>query len=186
MRLIFLDIDGVLNHGYDPSRVTVHPVTGWGGQHPPDYNEGFNYFVESCVIALNALTRSTGAKIVISSAWREVHPLDELRTILRRAGVEGDIIDITPFDIDDAEGLPAARITEIGLFLDLREPGSVESFVVLDDNDIRMDTNNVKIRDPLIESRFVQMITKRGLGEGEMFTAARLLVTPLTSTQRSS
>lgn len=53
MRLIFLDIDGVLN-GHDRHR---HP-NGYCGIDP------------ACVYRLNRIVAETGARLVISSAWR--------------------------------------------------------------------------------------------------------------------
>jgi hypothetical protein len=178
MLLLFLDIDGVLNHGYDPSRVTIHPTTGWGGQHPTDYNEGFNYHVESCVLALNAITRATGAKIVISSSWRHAHTLDELRCILHdQFGVEGDIIAVTPDDVLDAEGFDAARICEIRAFLDRFEE-QVLGFAILDDLDITLDINNERSRDHELEARFVRTVTEVGLTTDLAQRAEQLLALP--------
>ncbi len=168
MYLIFLDIDGVLNHGYDPSR--VQPSTEWGG---PDLDAGFDYCVESCVNALNALIRATGAKIVISSSWRYKYTLDELRNILHdQFGVEGDIIAVTPDDV-----LDAARIAEIRVFLDLFAQ-KVLGFVIIDDNDITLDINSELCYDPDIQFRFVRTNTTVGLTPEIAIQAAHLLAIP--------
>ena len=50
-KLIFLDVDGVL--------------------HPSESTSEADFFRESCVLALEHLLRETGARVVLSSAWRE-------------------------------------------------------------------------------------------------------------------
>lgn len=158
MRVVFLDFDGVLNHGYDKVRGAP---------------SGFDYSVPSCVLALNALTRAMDAKIVVSSSWRLQHTLDELRTTLRLWGVEAPVLDVTP-DLEDASGFPAARIAEIRAFLDLC-PEPVEAFAVLDDQDIRLDINNEVVKDEEIEKRFVRTVTEIGFTSQLAVEAARAL-----------
>lgn len=158
MRVVFLDFDGVLNRGYDKVRGAP---------------SGFDYSVSSCVLALNALTRAMDARIVVSSSWRLQHSLDELRAVLRLWGVEAPVLDVTP-DLEDASGFPAARICEIRSFLDLcSEP--IESFAVLDDQDIRLDINNEIVKDEEIEKRFVRTVTEVGLTNTLVVEAARAL-----------
>jgi hypothetical protein len=157
-RIVFLDFDGVLNQGYDKKRGAP---------------SGFDYSVPSCVLALNALTRAVPAKIVVSSSWRIEHPIEELRGVLRKWGVEGEVIDVTP-DLEDASGFPAARIVEIRAFLDMcSEP--IESFVVLDDQDIRLDIDNALVKDEEIEKRFVRTVTEIGFTSQLAVDAARAL-----------
>lgn len=74
IKVIFLDIDGVLI-----------PVSG--GTH-----KGFN---SRNIDNLNELVKKTGAKIVISSDWRE-KGYDYVQDVLSEVGVNGEIIDITP------------------------------------------------------------------------------------------
>lgn len=145
MRLIFLDIDGVLNHGYDTTR---------GG---PD---GFDYCVASCVDALNTILQATDAKIVVSSSWRIVHSLEDLRRILRDWGVQGDVVGATSVDLEDEDGYPAARIAEIRAYLDAHP---CTSFLVVDDQDVRLDINNAIVSDAEIEARLLRTYTRVGL-----------------------
>jgi hypothetical protein len=178
MRLIFLDIDGVLNHGYDPSRVPAAVVSGWGYAESPSTNAGFDYCVPSCVTALNDLTRATGASIVVSSSWREAHPLDELRAVLRRFGVEAEVVGVTPYDLEDVDGWPATRAAEIRAYLDRCEE-EVGSYVVIDDCDIFLDVNNDRVLDPEVEARTVRTATSVGLTSEQGLLAARILFTDL-------
>lgn len=82
MKIIFLDIDGVLNcqSTYDPyvkSELREYP---------------YNHFEPKLVGNLNEITEATGANIVISSSWRINRTFRELREILVKAGVSGKII----------------------------------------------------------------------------------------------
>lgn len=81
-RLIFLDIDGVLNtcqHG--SFRCSLN------GQE-------YHAFCPKTVAALNRITDETGAKIVVSSTWR-LKGLDVMRAILGDQGVTGEVIGLT-------------------------------------------------------------------------------------------
>jgi hypothetical protein len=109
MKVIFLDIDGVLNsRRYHPRR----------------------YFEPDLVARLNQITRATGAKIVISSARRRSHAYDELTQILRKAGVEGDVIGRTGYD---PRVCGRQRGDEIIEWLNLNP--DVTRIVILDDRD---------------------------------------------------
>lgn len=107
MKIIFLDIDGVLNyHGYGGNfRATL---------------------AIDCITQLNAITDATQAQIVISSTWRKTYPLAGLIAFLREQGVTGHILDSTP----NLNGLP--RGEEIAQWINAH-PG-VENFVILDDD----------------------------------------------------
>ena len=78
MRVIFLDIDGVLNN--TPSG--------------PD-------FEPELVGRLNRHVELGGAGVVISSSWRLDFELDQLVALMRAAGFAGQVIGATP----DLEGL---------------------------------------------------------------------------------
>lgn len=87
MKLIFLDIDGVLN-AHEPLDADVLCAT----------------FHRDKVALLNGVLRATGAKIVLSSAWRYiVHrgeaTLDGMDWLLRSHGViSGRLFGVTPID----------------------------------------------------------------------------------------
>ena len=83
MRLIFLDIDGVLNCQlfYDE-------------QLDGSYVE--QNICKKRVGWLNDLCKDTGAKIVISSTWRMGRTIDEMRDILNEVGATFEIIGMTP------------------------------------------------------------------------------------------
>lgn len=91
MRIIFLDMDGVLN-AYQPFSGSV-----------PEYNPEI---FPKCVRAFNRIIRHTDARIVLSSAWRNlIHfqhmSLHGFGIMLRTHGVKGELIGYTRADEGD-------------------------------------------------------------------------------------
>src|SRR4029079_3793405 len=85
MKVIFLDIDGVLNHNRmshhrDPTSIEPLPIP----------------IAPACMAQLNRLITETAAKIVISSSWRLVVRWQDLGPALIRHGLVGEVIDETP------------------------------------------------------------------------------------------
>lgn len=87
MNVIFLDLDGVLNHEkFFLKRLKLKPET-WHER----------YFCSQSVEKLNKITDETGAKIVFSSSHRfRFKTLQELKDNFKLAGVKGELIGITP------------------------------------------------------------------------------------------
>lgn len=122
-RLIFLDIDGVLNSQQ------------WMMRQPKTCN--FLREVDRDAVALlTELVQRTGANIVVSSSWRIIHSLSNIRGVLHTAGFPHPvpIIAKTPrLPSRDHEGRRLYRGDEIQAWLDAyKEP--IESFVILDDD----------------------------------------------------
>jgi hypothetical protein len=86
-KIIFLDIDGVLNSRlYYQTPVETRPISfGFCGDIDP-----------ASVKLLNELIRETYAKVVISSTWRSGRTLEEMQEILNKRGFEGEVIGMTP------------------------------------------------------------------------------------------
>jgi len=80
MKIIFLDIDGVLNCDMT---------------YPNNREYPYNHFDPNLVSNLNMITKKTGANIVITSSWRINRTFEELKDILKNAGVTGSIIGVT-------------------------------------------------------------------------------------------
>jgi hypothetical protein len=134
-KIIFLDIDGVLN-GYN-----FWTLIGW--KIVSLLNVGKNWYRkvtnpcgvhEEKVKRLAKIIKETGAKVVMSSSWRKVwwkKPYEEmserqkqLTDLLNKYGIE--IIDITP------TSRRGRREDEIISWL-ARHEDEIESFVILDD-----------------------------------------------------
>lgn len=146
IKVIFLDVDGVLN-----SRNTTRRTAG-----------GYTFIGSRQVSRLKHIVRQTGAKVVLSSDWR--YDRDdpkvnsdflELKAELHRYGI--DFYGYTP-------ELPSAhRDAEIDLWL--REHNEVGNFVILDD---RLDIEPNK-------DHWVQTVMSRGLGTKETEQAIAIL-----------
>lgn len=89
MKIIFLDIDGVLNHNLFYKNSFERRYEEGAIPHP--YSE----IDPECVSYLNDLCSRTGVKIVISSTWRH-SGLEYCKDVLTYHGFTGEIIGITP------------------------------------------------------------------------------------------
>ena len=119
MKVIFLDIDGVLNtEKYIMDLLHKNLST--------QDSDWCDFFDPKCIAKLKEIIDQTGAKIVISSTWRFLG-LDILRKKFEERGVSGEIIDKTPLSRSMRE-----RGYEIQAWLDNHE--EVESYVILDDD----------------------------------------------------
>lgn len=118
MKIIFLDIDGVLINEVSAIGTKMSPVCGW----LPDPN---------CVKALNRIVRETDAKICVSSTWRLSQSIDDLAGMLDEWNVEGEVIGKTPYLYANC-----LRGDEIKKWIDEYESEreKVTGMVILDDN----------------------------------------------------
>lgn len=143
-KLIFLDFDGVLNCDLSVSRLGTR-YKFW----PPS------------IKALNELLELSGARIVISSSWREHWSLGENAVALERAGLlRGRVVGKTPV-------LDRDRGVEIGVWLK-SVPYQVESFVILDDKE------DMTVH----RQRLVRVDSTVGLGANDVRDAVAVLAVP--------
>jgi hypothetical protein len=113
MRVLFLDFDGVI--------VTAHDRFTAGDQF--------------AVFNLNRITDATGANLVVSSSWRSGYSLEALKELLKKWGVTGEVIGVTPdHTVSTTRGLYVAteRGHEIQAWLDAHP--EVSEFIILDDD----------------------------------------------------
>ena len=91
MKIIFLDINGVLNHQlwFKESYKKYKKCST-----DKEYEDSM--IDDSKVALLNELIKKTNAKVVISSSWRKEYTIKQMQTILERKGFKGEIIDSTP------------------------------------------------------------------------------------------
>lgn len=141
MKVIFLDIDGVLNNSEFFSR---------GG-------DARNELDKINVKNLNFITSNVpGVKIVLSSSWRLLHTLEWMRDFLKAQGVEGELIDATPGPTVKTKSgiyLASSRGEEIGVWL--KQHPEVESFIAIDDTAGDMK----EVQDRLVHTNFSNGLT---------------------------
>lgn len=157
MKVVFLDVDGVLNAG---RRVTK----GTQGFNLPDW------VLPHAVHHINAIARITGAKFVISSTWRIGHTIPELRQMFAEAGIMGDIIGKTeqgPCNWHHDAGFPECyqdhRGSEIKdwlrnhalVYADQPEQ-QVTAYAVLDD-----DGDMASVRDHYVKTAYDRGLTRK-------------------------
>jgi hypothetical protein len=123
-KIIFLDIDGVLNH------------LDWMGDFPPSLdrnNESFwkNHLCPDNIKHLKSLVDKTGADVVISSSWRRAVPGEEpykkIKEWLKDMGCDINIIGQTPQRLSYSE-----RYVEISWWLSENKDKPID-YVILDD-----------------------------------------------------
>ena len=162
LKVIFLDIDGVLNFDNCSDRLVDN---SWHECSP------------AAVERLNKIIRATGAKIVLSSTWGNYHSYEWVEGFLVAHGLdmsydqvmdrEKIILGVTP------KKLSSMRGQEINFWLqDAEEDGlEVFSYVVLDD-----DTSAMQLH----EGRFIQTrMHYGGLLDEHVEKAIEILNTPV-------
>lgn len=111
-KVIFLDIDGVMNS-------VAAPFDDRRGQA--------SFLAPGNVAVLDQIVRATGAVIVVTSTWRLAMPLEQLRAHFAEARCVAQIVDVTP-DLDACR-----RDREIRAWLAAqREPP--RCYAILDDD----------------------------------------------------
>ena len=148
-KIIFLDIDGVLNTQDWHSRMTKDtPRDEFGWAFDPVAVENLGHVV-----------KETGASIIISSSWKFLG-LAKLREMWKIRNLPGTILDITPNTVSDEVLLNAnldemelgvCRGNEIKEWLS-RHKGEVSNYVIIDDFDdlLPEQEDHVVLTDTLI------------------------------------
>ncbi|HJV45647.1 MAG TPA: HAD domain-containing protein, partial [Bacillota bacterium] len=115
MKVIFLDIDGVM-------------VTG-SYQRPSTHYNGYQ-FNPSCVDNLKQIMNQTGASIVVSSTWRKAG-FRFLKQMLTANGIDKGLVGQTPVLANRDRGDEIQQYIEES---QLDPSFTVEQFVILDDH----------------------------------------------------
>jgi hypothetical protein len=160
MKIIFLDIDGVLNH--EVFYIERFEKCYDAGEIAYPYSE----IDPKSVNNLNQLIKETGAEVVISSTWRH-SGINYCKDALEFHGFIGKIIDKTP----DLRSDDCLRGNEILKWIKDNEPlvgpyYNFTEYVILDDDSdmLYWQRNNF-----LLIDRFV------GLTMGDVFRAKKIL-----------
>lgn len=118
MKVIFLDIDGVLND-----------QATWGDETWVHGSVLYPGIAEYLVRRLNQIIKATGAVLVLSTSWRAALEID---TYLLARGVQGKIVGRTPRSWEC--GSDNTRWREIQWWLTPRlARGEITGYVILDD-----------------------------------------------------
>lgn len=153
LKIIFLDIDGVLNSETWLRNVPFIPYS------TDEWERDINQLDPNAVRLLNQIIRETGASLVLSSTWRILTPIPRLVNLLRQRANDvgeqflGEFIGCTPV-------LSGSRGSEISSWMSLVRP---DKFVILDDDD---DMDGL----PLVQTDF-----STGLTSAEVDAAIEVL-----------
>ncbi len=137
-RLIFLDIDGILNH----------EESNKAGRSKYDFTNEYQHFDPVSKQLLNTLIDKTSADIVISSTWR-LKGLERMQEIWGLESMSGAIVGITPrFTIPGYGSAP--RGSEIESYLKnigfhhcnwskdnqrvIMDKSGIENYIIIDDD----------------------------------------------------
>jgi len=119
-KFIFLDFDGVMDTYYYNNELTrLHRAT---------HDEYGPIFDPECIQNLQYIIDKTGAKIVVSSSWKQEMGLDEIQRMWKERELPGVVIDTTP-------DLPGDRGDEIKAWIDAY-PAPCQ-YVIIDDMDAK-------------------------------------------------
>jgi hypothetical protein len=145
MKVLFLDFDGVINNEQTFEELKQAEFTPTDSElqlirklivQDPRHNESFwlNTIrsLDSKLIAhITSIIKATGAKVVISSAWRNTFSLQILELLLKHHGFTGEVIDSTPSKMS-----LHSRAGEIFMWLRNAKENklNVENFVIIDDD----------------------------------------------------
>ena len=120
--IIFLDFDGVLND--------LQFFIDRNADESGDRSLAQRHFNPEKVELINKLCDNTGAKVVVSSSWREGSDTEEMRSLMTDVGGTFDIIDITPY----IKGVP--RGWEIDQWLKCNFNNNKNWVIIDDDSDM--------------------------------------------------
>ena len=162
-RIIFLDIDGVLNSRF------------WNDSHQREISDG-TLIDKDKVILLGGLIKNTGAKIELHSGWRfwfddHIEPLRtesaKLAELFQECGMK--IFDVTPDfateDIKKTKKFSLIKANEILSWLELHE--GIEKWIVIDDLDLHNE---------LILKHQIKTDQTVGLTKQDIETAEKMLL----------
>lgn len=129
-KIVFLDIDGVLNSEWSASNYTKQTgKNGYGGWfHEEDQATKENVlFCETAFANLKKIVEATGAEIVISSTWRKFFSVEKFKEMFALYGwIDAPIVGKTKSMSGSWRGVEVARYLE---------SESSTNYVILDDDD---------------------------------------------------
>ena len=183
MKVLFLDIDGVLNSenwfGYVQYCINndmynrVLNFVDIDNEHKYKYIDDerteykLNMIDDRAIANLNRIVEETGCKVVLSSSWRSSRESDNAFTeyILKLKGFKYELYGVTPRIWVKEFG--TQRGEEIQLWMNKEsEKNEIESYVILDDDSDML---------PEQMSNFILVDRQVGLIDKDVFTAIEIL-----------
>ena len=115
--IVLLDFDGVLtSEPFTRQCIFEHRRENW---------YGLDWFDPKCVEHLRKIVDATGAKIVVSSSWRDLG-MDKLRKVWAENNMPGELIDTTPIWV----------LTKVEAIKQWLKDHPCRRFAVLDDSEL--------------------------------------------------
>lgn len=178
--LLFLDIDGVCN-----SARFIESLPPFRGEVPPSTSpEWTRYYYDrridlDCLARVSRICQETGAKVVISSSWRDGKGCHEIKEQFARLGAPFTIIGETPDLTRESERgsgvlYAASRWDEIRAYL-VGCGEKLERYAILDDDCLFPENNPELARHA---SRHVRTDFRVGLTDADAEKVIRLLGEP--------
>lgn len=169
MKVLFLDIDGVLNHdNWYSWRQYCWKNNMTDKLYDQSLNDERTIYLsqeidERSIANLNKIVDATGCKVVLSSSWRSSSEQENIYTnyILKLKGFKHKFYSVTPYSVDRIRGI------EIDAWLNKAEQTEeIESYVILDD-----DTDML----PEQMNNFINIDSKYGLSDADVDLAIKIL-----------
>lgn len=174
MKVLFLDIDGVLNSEnwfayriYCVKNNMVNILMNFVDTDDRNIKHKLTMLDDRAIANLNRIVEETGCKVVLSSSWRSSIESENIFTqnLLKLKGFKYEFYDVTPrlwfsdFSIRRGE--------EIKFWLDKEsEKHGIESFVILDDDSDML---------PEQMNNFIHVDGQVGLTDRDVLTAIEIL-----------
>ena len=174
MKVLFLDIDGVLNSEnwfayriYCVKNNMVNILMNFVNTDDRNIKHKLTMLDDRAIANLNRIIEETGCKVVLSSSWRSSIESENIFTqnLLKLKGFKYEFYDVTPrlwfsdFSIRRGE--------EIKFWLDKEsEKHEIESFVILDDDSDML---------PEQMNNFIHVDGQVGLTDRDVLTAIEIL-----------
>jgi len=161
-RIIFLDVDGVLNSDQVCFEIRMNDINQngyggfFGGTVTPTH--ALVCWGQELVDNLREIVEKTNAQIVISSTWRITHPVKQFIEMFKIYGWDNAPV------IDKTEHLGTQRGYEISKWLERHS--EVKQYVILDDNSDMLKEQ---------KDNFVQTDEKVGLSKQDVLKAIAIL-----------
>ncbi|MFO0735532.1 MAG: HAD domain-containing protein [Labilithrix sp.] len=178
MKVVFLDIDGVLNSQAWFDRQANEGLTGFD---PSDEEAWLTMLDPDCVARLDRLVAAHDAKVVISSSWRQLLEPSTIARLLARRGFRGEVIGATT----TSNALTPTRKTQRGdqiahwlatASVEGDVTSCVTSFVILDD-----DEDMVHLVPRHVKTAWAKGLTEDDAARASELLAERLLERDLAS-----